>query len=163
MTPGRVRVLVSSLTFAFCMILGNSAGSTASEIKMLKGQTVYVPAYSHIYHGDRERPFYLTVTLSIRNTDPDHAVTVVLADYYNTTGELVKRYVEKETKIGAMASVDFVVSESDKSGGSGANFLVKWKSDAKVTEPVIETVMISTATQQGISFTSRGVAIKEEQ
>ncbi|MEN6439720.1 MAG: DUF3124 domain-containing protein [Syntrophobacter sp.] len=38
---------------------------------------------------------------------------------------------------------------------------MKWKSDAKVTEPIIETVMISTATQQGISFTSRGQVIEE--
>ena len=34
------------------------------------GQLLYVPVYSHIYIGDKERPFNLAVTLSIRNTDP---------------------------------------------------------------------------------------------
>ncbi|MBR9985271.1 MAG: DUF3124 domain-containing protein [Desulfosarcina sp.] len=26
---------------------------------LFRGQTVYVPRYSHIYSGDREQPFYL--------------------------------------------------------------------------------------------------------
>ena len=53
----------------------------ASEIQLSKGQTVYVPIYSHIYIGDRERPFLLAATLSIRNTDPDHQITVLSVNY----------------------------------------------------------------------------------
>jgi hypothetical protein len=140
------------------LTIGNLA---LSEVKRLKGQTVYVPAYSHIYHGDRATPFYLTVTLSIRNTDPAHPITIVSGDYFDTDGKLLKRYLDGEIRLASMASTHYVVKESDKGGGSGANFIVKWKSDAKVTEPIIETVMISTATQQGISFTSRGQAIEE--
>jgi hypothetical protein len=60
-----------------------------------------------------------------------------------------------------MGSVEYVVKESEKKGGSGANFIVKWNSDTEVTEPIIESVMISTSGQQGISFTSRGQAIEE--
>ena len=53
----------------------------AGEINGLSvGQTIYVPAYSHIYSGNRERPFLLTVTLSIRNIDPTHKITIILAD-----------------------------------------------------------------------------------
>jgi hypothetical protein len=137
------------------------AHPAASKVILLKGQTVYVPAYSHIYHGDREHPFYLTVTLSIRNTDPSNPIAISSVDYYDSDGKLLKRYVEKEAKLGPMASTRYVVQESDKSGGSGANFIVKWKSDAKVTEPIIEAIMISTSTQQGISFSSRGQAIEE--
>ena len=40
------------------------------------GKTIYVPAYSHIYIGDHEKPFLLTVTLSIRNTDPEHPTNI---------------------------------------------------------------------------------------
>jgi len=42
------------------------------KIELSDGQTIYVPAYSHIYSGNREQPFLLTVTLSIRNIDPKH-------------------------------------------------------------------------------------------
>ena len=48
------------------------------------GQTIYVPAYSHIYSGNRETPFLLTATVSIRNTDPKHQITITLVDYYET-------------------------------------------------------------------------------
>ena len=40
------------------------------SLGLSSGQTIYVPAYSHIYTGNREKPFLLTVTLSIRNIDP---------------------------------------------------------------------------------------------
>jgi len=45
--------------------------------------------------------------------------------------------------------------------GSGANFLVKWKSQTKVNPPLIEGVMIGTRSGQGISFVSRGQVINE--
>ncbi len=146
-----------------CLCVLAYASPAASEVRLFKGQSVYVPAYSHIYHGDREQPFYLTVTLSIRNTDPAHSITIVSVEYYDTDGKPVRSYLEGEKKLGAMASTSFIVKESDKSGGSGASFIIKWKSDTKVTEPVIETVMISTSTQQGISFTSRGRSISDEE
>lgn len=139
-----------------------SAVPAASEIRLLKGQTIYVPAYSHIYHGDRQQPFQLAVTLSVRNTDPVHAITLVAVDYFDSDGKLLKHYLEKEMKLNGMASAEFIVKESDRTGGLGANFVVVWKSQEKVSEPIVETVMIGTLSQQGISFTSRGRPIKEE-
>jgi hypothetical protein len=59
-----------------------------------------------------------------------------------------------------MASTDFVVTEDD-TGGAGANFIVEWSAGAEVTAPVVEAVMISTASQQGISFVSQGRVIKD--
>ena len=129
--------------------------------RMVMGQTVYVPAYSQIYHGDKAHAFDLTVTLSIRNTDIKHAVTLISVEYYNSEGKRLKNYIDGDTKVGPMAFARYIVNESDQSGGAGASFRVKWKSDAGVTEPVIETVMIGTRTQQGISFTSRGVVVRE--
>lgn len=136
-------------------------GAADSEILRLKGQTVYAPAYSHIYHGDRAAPFYLAVTLSIRNTDPSHDITILAVDYFDTDGKLLKNYLEREIKLKPMGSAEYIIKESERAGGAGANFIVRWKADAKVTVPIVETVMISTATQQGISFTSRGQAIEE--
>ena len=47
------------------------------------------------------------------------------------------------------------------SGGSGANFIVKWESKNLSNPPIIESVMIGTQSQLGISFTSRGQAIQD--
>jgi hypothetical protein len=161
-SSSRRRVLALIFNLGLSVLMLTSPPDAGSHVKRLKGQTIYVPAYSHIYYGDKEQPFYLTVTLSIRNTDPDHPITIISVEYYDTEGKLIKRYTENAVRLGAMASTRYVVKESDKAGGSGANFIVRWQSDAKVTEPIVESIMISTQTQQGVSFTSRGQAIKED-
>lgn len=127
--------------------------------KLSKGQTIYVPAYSHIYSGNSERPFLLTVTLSIRNIDPKYQIEITVADYYATQGTHLKHFLNEAKILKPLESLRYIIPESDKSGGSGANFIVKWKSDKPVNPPIVETVMIGTQTQQGISFTSRGQAI----
>ena len=120
------------------------------------GQTIYVPAYSHIYSGDRERPFLLTVTLSIRNIDPKHPIQIAAADYYETQGDLLKQFVEKPVDLKPLESIRYVIPERDKAGGSGANFIVKWNSEQPVNPPIVESIMIGAQSQQGISFSSRG-------
>lgn len=155
---------LTRLSATLCALMGMLlvfAGPVHSDVKRVRGQTVYVPAYSHIYHGDRKAPFYLTVTVSIRNTDIVHPIKILSVEYFDTDGKLLKKYLEKEVTLRPLGSVEFVVKESEKAGGAGANFLVKWESEKAVTEPIIESIMISTATQQGISFTSRGQAIEE--
>ena len=120
------------------------------------GQKIYVPAYSHIYSGDRERPFMLTVTLSIRNIDPAHSIKIARADYYETQGKLLKKYLERPVTLKPLESIRYVVPESHRMGGSGANFIVVWEAERLVNPPIVESVMIGAAGQQGISFTSRG-------
>ena len=136
--------------------------TAAADMRLFKGQTVYVPLYSHIYSGDREQPFYLAATLSIRNTDRTHAITLTAVDYYDSDGKFLKHFLEKPLPLNAMATKRYVVPESDKSGGSGAKFIVTWQSEQPVAEPLIESVMISTKTQQGISFTSQGRVLEAE-
>ena len=125
------------------------------------GQTIYVPIYSHIYMRDKTRIIKLTATLSIRNTDAVNAIRVRTVSYYGTHGTLEKQYLTQPIKLGPMASVDYVVAEDDTSGGVGANFIVEWDSAVEVARPVVEAVMIGTASQQGISFVSTGRVIKE--
>ena len=122
-------------------------------------QSVYVPDYSHIYHGSARDRYGLTTTLSIRNTDPERSITVRSVRYYDTQGELARRYLERPRRLDPLGTIEFVVAEHDTSGGSGANFIVEWSAGEPVSEPVIESVMISTRLGQGVSFTSRGVPI----
>jgi len=136
-------------------------GNASSTIILLKGQSVYVPIYSHIYHGVRDKPFDLTATLSIRNTDLKQEITIISADYFDSDGNLLKNYIETPVKLKSLGSIRYVIKATDKSGGSGAKFIVRWKSDMPVNPPLIEAIMISTRSQQGISFVSRGRAIKE--
>jgi hypothetical protein len=129
------------------------------NIGLTDGQTIYVPAYSHIYFGNNEKPFLLTVTLSIRNIDPKRQIRITVVDYYENQGKLLKKYLEKPVTLNPLESMRYVIPERDKAGGSGANFLVEWKSDELVNPPIVESIMIGTQSQQGLSFTSRGRAV----
>ena len=130
--------------------------AAATQLELSKGQRVYVPAYSHIYSGNKERPFQLTVTLSIRNIDPTNTIKVTLVNYYETQGKLLESYIDKTIKLNPLESLRYVIPERDKSGGSGANFIVEWHSDKYVNRPIIESIMIGTQSSQGVSFSSRG-------
>jgi len=142
-------------------ILSSVAAHSASAIELSEGQTVYVPVYSHIYIGSQKRPFDLAISLSIRNTDVAEPITVLSVGYFDSNGKLVREYLKESIQVAPFASADFFVSEQDTAGGFGAAFLVKWKSATKVNEPFIEGVMVGTKLNQGISFTSRGKAIKD--
>ncbi len=145
------------------ILLAGPAGSANAEshIVVSGGQTVYVPIYSHIYSGLKGRPFSLAATLSIRNTDPKHPVMLMSVKYFDSDGKLVKEYLDKPSELKAMATTRYILTEGDTTGGSGANFLVKWQSKVKINPPLIEAVMIGTRSGQGISFVSRGQVIND--
>jgi hypothetical protein len=124
-----------------------------------EGQTLYVPAYSHIYIGNKANPYLLTVTLSIRNIDPSNSITLTAVDYYGTQGKLIKQYLDKTLTLDPLEATRYIILSKDKEGGSGANFIVTWSSENQVNPPIIESIMIGTQSQQGISFTSRGQVI----
>ena len=157
----RYAVLFWGALLAAAAVCAPAAAGSHEEIRLSDGQTVYVPGYSHIYSGNKEYPILLAVTISIRNTDPVRSILVDSVDYYDSQGKVVKAYVTTPVAVGPMGSIRYVVPESDKAGGSGANFVVRWKSSKPVNPPIIESIMISTKMQQGISFTSRGHEIME--
>ena len=126
------------------------------------GQTIYVPVYSHIYYQNHRRVINLATTLSIRNTDASGTLTITAVRYYDSEGNLVRHYIEQPVQLGPMASQAYVVEVDDTSGGSGANFIVELRSDQRLTQPVVEAVMISTASTQGISFVTEGRILKEK-
>jgi len=132
------------------------------KFKIATGQTIYVPAYSYIYHQERQEIFNLAVTLSIRNTDLTNPIIITSVRYYDSAGKLVKQYLERPIQLDALASTDFFVNRSDTTGGLGANFIVEWVAQTDISQPVVEAVMIATDFQQGISFISSGRVIKSQ-
>ncbi len=153
-----------ALVFIFLFFILFSGPAQARGIIRWLTQTVYVPLYSHIYADERyrDKPFNLTATLSVRNTDPENGLILQNVDYYDSEGRLLKKYLAKPVTIAPLASTRFIVQESESKGGSGAKFVVIWTASKPVVEPIIESVMIGTKLQQGISFLSRGRVIAGE-
>ncbi len=123
-----------------------------------QGKT-YLPVYSHIYHIHEHRTFDLTITISIRNISLTDSVYILKADYFNTVGENIRQYVKKPIYLNPLETIEIVIEEQDIAGGSGANFIFDWATTNGKNQPLFEAVMISTAEQQGLSFTTRGVQI----
>lgn len=113
-----------------------------------------MPTYSNIFVGDRDIAWQLSALLSIHNTDLAQPITITRVDYYDSDGKLVRKYLEKSKKITPMGSIRFSVKASDTAGGWGANFLVEWKSEKEVSQPIIESLMTGLRGNHSVSFTS---------
>jgi len=122
---------------------------------------IYVPVYSSIYHGNQDRVINLAVTLSIRNVDSSSNITVSSIDYYNSAGVLIRNYLNAEKVLTPYQTMNIIVKESDTQGGNTAGFVIKWNAGKNVNDLFVEAVMIGTY-PQGISFTSRGINVKNK-
>jgi len=134
---------------------GEGLAAASKPTNVVQGQIIYVPAYSHIYEGKGDQ-YLLSVTLSIRNTSLTTPILIRSIRYHDSVGKLVKEYAKGYSRLAPLASTEFFIPDQDTSGGAGANFIVEWVAEQTVTEPIVETVMISTSFQQGISFTAAG-------
>lgn len=125
--------------------------------------TVYVPVYSDIYSQGKHLRFLLTSTLSIRNPSYTDTIVVNKIEYFDTRGNMVRAFIDHPIYVLPMATVEYVIDESDKSGGSGANFIVMWSAKNEYVKTVIQSVMISVSGQQGVAFSTDGVSVSRQQ
>jgi len=129
------------------------------EDTLLKGSS-YLSVYSQIYGMTEHRTHDLTVTVSMRNTNLRDTVYINMASYYNTEGKLIRTYFDRPVFLLPMETVEIIIDETDREGGTGANFVFDWTVAPGSNEPFFEAVMISTAGQQGLSFTTSGVRMR---
>lgn len=147
---------------AAALLLAAPARAQAPETA--QGQTVYVPVYSHILHGNRDakgkpQSLPLSSMLSIRNTDPGNPMVVRSVRYYDTEGRLLRELVTAPVTLGPMGSTDLFVENKDDTGGTGANFLVVWTAARPIATPIIETVNAYFFGPHSMAFTSPGKVI----
>ena len=159
---GIARRVISS-----CFLVSIGGTSFAGELPpATQGQTVYVPVYSEVLYGNADNygkpdKWQLSAMLSIRNTDPKNALTVRSIRYYDTAGTLIREYPAGNT-VGPLATVEVFVEHKDKSGGSGANFLVVWEATKPINAPIIETVHTYFFGTRSVAFTSSGQPLHVE-
>lgn len=155
-----------TLPFAAALaLLVAGPAARASDLALSRGQTVYVPVYSHITHGNldsRGKPgeLLLSSMLSIRNTDPEASITVRAVRYHGDGGKLLQLYLKEPRTLPPLAATDFFVEHKDATGGTGASFLVEWTADTAVNPPIIETVNAYFFGPHSLAFTSPGRPIR---
>lgn len=125
-------------------------------------QSVYAPVYSEIHNYNEHHTIALSANLSVRNIDKKEKIFIYKIDYYDTEGKLIREYLKKPIFLNPLQTDSYVVEFVESKGGTGANFIVEWGSQKKVASPIIETVMISTQNNMGISFVSNSKVIEEK-
>lgn len=134
--------------------------ASQSQLDSLEIHATYLSIYSQIYSLSEHKTHNLTVTVSMRNTNMEDSVFIRSAQYYDTNGKLIRSYFEKPIYLKPMETVEIVIDEIDQEGGTGANFLFQWSSRENNNDPFFEGVMISTTSQQGLSFSTQGIKLK---
>ena len=147
----------ASALWLLALCSGLAFGQGAAPLT--NGQVLYLPIYSHIWHGEADGKLQPTKTLvsvsvSIRNTDPRKSIQLTSAQYFDTDGKRLREYVSAPKTIGPMGTYELFVPRSDDSGGSGANFVISWKSDANVNAPVVEALHVNLPAGRAIVFTT---------
>ncbi len=156
----RVRRVVICWT-ALSLGMGATSGFAAERVVRSTGQTIYAAAYSHVLMGTAKFEFPVAATLVVRNTDPASGIVVTAVDYRDSKGKHLRHYVDKPIVIGPFSSTEFVVKESDSTGGHSPCFIVQWEATARVNAPIVETLMMGGRGSQGISFVGRAWVIEE--
>ncbi len=153
-----MRIQFSKLTL-LTLLWACGHAAAQNPVSRSSGETLYLPIYSHIWHGDVDSQgvpvkTLVSISVSIRNTDPANAIEIKSAQYYDTKGKRLKEYIQSARTIPPMATEELFISRSDDTGGSGANFVISWSSGAPVNPPIVEGIHANLPAGRSIIFTT---------
>lgn len=130
------------------------------------GQSLYLPIYSHLYHGDvhpktgKPSETLVSTHISIRNTDPRASFRITGARYYNTVGKLLREYLPQPQTVPPLGTYELYVPRSDSSGGSGANFIIDWSAEKPINPPLVEALHADIREARTLLFVTTGRPIQ---
>jgi Protein of unknown function (DUF3124) len=145
--------------FCFCLLAAGTPALAQGADAKSKGQLLYLPIYSHVWHGDADTKgvplkSLVSVLVSIRNTDPAKSIRVVSAQYYDTAGKKLHDYIKGTQTIGPLGTHELYVPRSETAGGSGAKFVISWQADAPANPPLVEALHLNLPGGRSIAFTT---------
>jgi Protein of unknown function (DUF3124) len=155
-----IRPLLALLLILFAL----APGAAVAQRALSNGQLLYLPIYSVVQYGDRDRSgaareLPVSALVSIHNTDLDKPIRVLSARYYATDGKFLRDFVPSPRVLRPMETVEFLVERRDVAGGSGANFVIQWEAAAPVSPPLVQALHVELQTNRAIVFTTDAVLI----
>ena len=148
-------------------LLGLSTAAFAQEAKAAgKTQSLYLPVYSHMLYGNlgksgKASQVLLSTLVSIRNTDAKRPLRVNSARYYDTNGKLLGERVATPMILPPLGTLELFVELNDASGGSGANFIIKWEGDNGISQPLVEGLHANMDGGKAVIFMTQAVPLSE--
>ena len=144
-----------------------STATFAQEVRAPSaGQTIYLPIYSHMLYGNvgksgKASQVLLSALVSIRNTDGRRPLRILSARYYDTLGKLLGERVPTPVTIPPYGTLELFVELNDASGGSGANFIIKWDAEAPLNPPLVEALHANMDGGKAVIFMTQSVPIND--
>jgi hypothetical protein len=131
-----------------------------------KGQTLYLPIYSHMLYGNLGKSgkasyVLLSSLVSIRNTDARRSLRVQSAKYFDTNGKLLGERVPAPVVVPPLGTLELFVELNDASGGSGANFIIKWDAEQPLNPPLVESLHVNMDGGKAVIFMTQSVPLAE--
>ena len=155
--------MIKSILFLLIISLNIFLPYQLAAVELKTGHAIYVPIYRCFYqiYGSTRDAYSLTSTVCIHNTDPKQAIKVLCIDYYDSSGKLGKKFLDEPITIKPWNSKEITIQPSMEQEDFGANLIIRWKSDQPANSPLVEVLMTGQVLNRGVSFTTRGVEVKE--
>lgn len=160
---GKGRSLAGACIFA--LFFASTAGA-ADERPLTRGQTLYLPIYSHMLYGNVGRSgkpanLLLSALVSIRNTDSKRALRILSARYFDTNGRLLADRVSTPVTLPPLGTMELFVELNDATGGSGANFIIKWDAEQAINPPLVEALHANMDGGKAVIFMTQSVPVAD--
>jgi hypothetical protein len=156
--------MIRPLATLLLILCGLLPGIAVAQRALSNGQHLYLPIYSVVQYGDRDRSgaareLPVSALVSVHNTDPDRPIRLLSARYYATDGRFLRDFMPSPRVLKPMETVEFLVERRDVVGGSGANFVIQWEAAAPVSPPLVQALHVELQTNRAIVFTTDAVLI----
>ncbi|MGE5471508.1 MAG: DUF3124 domain-containing protein [Bacteroidota bacterium] len=148
-------------------VLASPAVVAADEGRpLVKTQSLYLPIYSHMLYGNvgksgKASYVLLSALVSIRNSDTRRPLRVLSAKYFDTHGKLLGERVPTPVLLPPLGTLELFVELNDASGGSGANFVVKWEAETPINPPLVEALHANMDGGKAVIFMTQSVPLVE--
>lgn len=153
------------LILALLLAAGSAAAQEARPLS--KGQTLYLPIYSHMLYGNinsrgNTARVLLSAMVSIRNTDARRPLRVLSARYYDTGGRFLRDFAAGGQNVPPLGTLELFVDLHDESGGSGANFIIAWDAAQPTNPPLVEALHANLDGGKAVIVTTQAVPVASE-
>ncbi len=152
--------------FVFALFLLPTVALAQEARPLSKGQTLYLPIYSHMLYGNLGKSgkasfVLLSALVSIRNTDVKRPIRILSAKYFDTNGKQLGERVPTPVVVPPLGTLELFVELNDASGGSGANFIIKWEAEQPLNPPLVESLHANMDGGKAVIFMTQSVPLAE--
>ena len=103
---------ISRAILCLALGLGGPAAANGADRTPSTGQTLYIPIYAYVWHGNRDskgvaRLSEVATLVSVRNTDPVRSLRLTSAKYHATNGKPLAEWLAQPRTLGPLETAEF--------------------------------------------------------